>query len=54
MMVTPLQDYKFLNKGWINKGYKASEATSRAACFALLEWFSWLTSLILPSDVLSE
>ena len=32
--------------------YKAGEATSLAACFALL--FSWLTCLILPSDFLSE
>ena len=34
-------------------GYKVSEETSQAACFALLR-FSWLTCLILPSDFLFE
>ena len=35
-------------------GNEASEATSRATCFALLSQFSWLTYLILSSDFLSE
>ena len=36
---------------YLQRSYKASEATSRATCFALLQPFSWLTCLILPSDV---
>ena len=39
---------------YLQRSYKASEATSQAACFALLKRFSWLTCFILPSDVLSE
>ena len=38
---------------YLQRGYKAGEATSRVTCFALL-WFSRLTCLILPSNVLAE
>ena len=32
---------------YLQRGYKASETTSRAPCFPLLSRFSWLTCLIL-------